>query len=184
MSKKLPKTLSRAEQLAALQSISARSQCHDRDKAILLCMLDGGMRVSEVCNLLKTNIDWQQRRVLIMGKGSKERYIYFTDRLATALQTWLSERPVESPFVFYALRFDYLGKQMTTRAIRYMIQHVAGVHPHALRHTFATDLLRKTKNVRLTQRALGHASIQTTMVYTHIVDEELEQAWQGLRDSA
>ena len=82
------------------------------------------------------------------------------------------------------------GRPLVTRYLRLMVANLAGkagiskhIHPHTLRHTFATDLLRKTKNLRLVAKALGHSdkSIGTTMIYTHIVDDEMEEAMKGLR---
>jgi integrase/recombinase XerD len=83
------------------------------------------------------------------------------------------------------------GKPLTGRYIRWMVAEAAAaagitykeVHPHTLRHTFATDLLRATKNLRLVQKALGHERIATTQIYTHIVDEELEDAMKNFRNS-
>ncbi len=78
---------------------------------------------------------------------------------------------------------------MSDRYVREFVKRYAvkagikkGVHPHTLRHSFATDLLRDAKNIRLVQKALGHVSISTTLIYTHIVDEQLEQAFRSFRD--
>ena len=83
-----------------------------------------------------------------------------------------------------------MGNKMNPRYIQDMVKRYAkkaginkDISPHTLRHTFATDLLRETKNIRLVQKALGHSDISTTMVYTHIVDEELEGALKNLRSS-
>ena len=83
-----------------------------------------------------------------------------------------------------------MGNKMNPRYIQDMVKRYSqksginkDISPHTLRHTFATDLLRETKNIRLVQKALGHSDISTTMVYTHIVDEELEGALKNLRSS-
>ena len=83
------------------------------------------------------------------------------------------------------------GKPVCGRYVQQMVKRYAAkagldknLHPHMLRHSFATDLYRQTKNIRLTQKALGHANLQTTQIYTHIVDEELESALRSLRQTA
>ncbi|MDD5466150.1 MAG: tyrosine-type recombinase/integrase, partial [Candidatus Omnitrophica bacterium] len=100
------------------------------------------------------------------------------------LQQWRSIRPPGGPHLFCTLA----GGRLSDRYVRDMVKRYArragidkDVHPHTLRHTFATDLLKETKNIRLVQRALGHVSLSTTMIYTHIVDDQLEAALKNFR---
>ncbi|NTW28895.1 MAG: tyrosine-type recombinase/integrase [Coriobacteriia bacterium] len=114
------------------------------------------------------------------GKGAKDRVLWISDDLRDLIGLWLGRRPA-SPWLFPTRD----GEQLNTRYLRTMVKHYAvkagvaeaeRVTPHILRHTFATDLLRKTKNIRLVQKALGHSDVSTTMIYTHVFDEELEGA--------
>ncbi len=111
--------------------------------------------------------------------------LWISEGLRDEIGEWLERRP-ESPYLFPTRD----GSRLSTRYLRHLVSRLserAGiaeadkVSPHTLRHTFATDLYRETKNLRLVQKALGHASIQTTEVYTHIVDEELEEALRSFR---
>ena len=114
------------------------------------------------------------------GKGSKDRIVWFSDDLGGLIERWLQRRPASE-----WLLCTRHGTQVNTRYLRELVKRKAiaaglseadRVTPHVLRHTFATELLRETKNIRLTQKALGHASLATTMIYTHVADEELESA--------
>jgi len=103
------------------------------------------------------------------------------------LRRWRERRPVQRAVLFTTLA----GKPLRDNYLRVMVKRYGqkarigkDVHPHMLRHTFATDLYRETKNIRLVQKALGHASLGTTMIYTHIVDDELEDALRKFRRAA
>lgn len=186
---RLPKVLTEAEQEALLDQLNPRYLSPQRNLTLLRLMLATGLRVGEVVALRPEHIDLETCRLIVReGKGSKDRTLWFSDDVAEALEAWMERRP-ESPYVFPTRD----GGQLSTRYLRAMVSRLAEaaeikeadrVSPHTLRHTFATELYRETKNLRLVQKALGHASIQTTQIYTHIVDDELEDALRGFRTDA
>ena len=117
------------------------------------------------------------------GKGAKDRVLWIGDDLRDLVGAWL-QRPPDSPWLFSTRD----GTCLNTRYVRATVKRMARwaeiaewslVSPHTLRHTFATDLYGETTNLRLVQKALGHADVSTTMIYTHLVDGELEAAMRG-----
>lgn len=144
-----------------------------------------GLRVSEVLNLRVADIDWTSGRLVVKGgKGNKDRVLWLNEVDLEILGNWRGRRRVQAELLFTTLQ----GEKLIDRYVRAMVKRVAkkagiskDVHPHTLRHTFATDLYRETKNIRLTQKALGHSDLSTTMIYTHIVDDELEGALKTFR---
>jgi site-specific recombinase XerD len=185
----LPKVLTTAEQNALLAELNTRYPTPHRNLCMLRLMLEAGLRAGEVVALRPDHLDMQTCRLIVReGKGAKDRTLWIGDDLRDLIGEWLQRRP-ESEWLFPARN----EKQVQTRYLRAMVTRLARkagiaeaekVSPHTLRHTFATDLLRETKNLRLVQKALGHASISTTQIYTHIVDEELEEAMRSLRGGA
>jgi site-specific recombinase XerD len=151
-------------------------------------MLNTGLRAAEVLNIKTRDIDWSTGKLMVrQGKGKKDRSSWIGEEDLALLQRWVIKkaRLPESAWLFTSRD----GKLIQTRYLRYMVKRLAkkagiskDVHPHTLRHTFATDLYRQTKNLRLTQKALGHSQITSTMIYTHIIDDELEDALKNLRD--
>ena len=172
-------------------------------------MLRTGLRLSEVINLRWGSLDLRTGRVKVVeGKGNKDRILWINNETLEKLRNWRQRQMEEvgdMEFVFTTST----GNQLKSRDVRSMIYRYAKkagiqkeveknytdkegnkfnetykekkVKPHTLRHTFATDLLRETKNLRVVQKALGHSDISTTQIYTHIVDEELEMAMKGLK---
>lgn len=182
--KKLPKVLTKAEQTAMLGVLNTRYCSPHRNCVMIRLMLATGLRAGEAVALRPEHVDLDTCRLVVReGKGAKDRTLWFGDEMGELLRAWTLRRP-ESPYLFPTRD----GGQLSTRYLRAMVKRIAKkaivqeadrVSPHTLRHTFATDLYRETKNLRLVQKALGHASIQTTQIYTHIVDEELEAALRG-----
>lgn len=187
--KKLPKVLTKGEQERFLGQFSKRYYSPFRNLVMCRLMLATGLRPGEVVALRPEHVDLDTCRLIVReGKGSKDRALWFSEELGELLQEWMERRP-ESEYLFPTQE----GGQLSTRYLRQMVKRAARkaeidewerVSPHNLRHTFATDLYRETKNLRLVQKALGHADISTTQIYTHIVDEELEDALRGFRQSA
>ena len=184
--RRLPEVLTSEEQLALLSAPNKKAPTGLRNHAMLLLFLNLGLRVSEALNLKIADIDWSTCRLIVrQGKGNRDRVLWLADRDIAILKAWLLARGTESSYLFSTLK----GDRMNDRYIRDFVKRYAlkmnikkDVHPHTLRHTFATDLLRSTGNIRLVQKALGHVSIATTMIYTHIVDEQLESALKGFRN--
>ena len=183
--KRLPEVLNREEQEALLSAPNLKAPTGLRNYAMLTLFLNLGLRVAEAVNLKVNDIDWSNGQLVVrQGKGKKDRVLWLTDEDIKTLKSWLAIRPVDSVYLFCPLKGGY----MNDRYIRDFVKRYSfkkgvkkDVHPHTLRHSFATDLFRKTGNIRLVQKALGHASIATTMIYTHIVDEQLESALKSFR---
>jgi integrase/recombinase XerD len=180
-SRRLPKVLTVAEQKALLAKFDKRYPSALRNLVAVRLMLECGLRCGEVVAVRPEHLDLDTCRLLIrQGKGGKDRVVWFNDDLRDLVQRWLDRRPTSG-----WLLCTRHGTQVNTRYLRELVKRKAQaagiaeadrVTPHVLRHTFATDLLRETKNIRLTQKALGHANLATTMIYTHVADDELEQA--------
>ena len=184
--RRLPKVLNEDERHAFLAQLNTRYPTPHRNLCMLRLMLEIGLRAGEVVALRPEHLDMKTCRLIVReGKGAKDRTLWISDDLRDLIGKWLQRRP-ESDWLFPTNK----GARVQTRYLRALVKRLARkagiaeaekVSPHTLRHTFATDLLRDTKNVRLVQKALGHASIATTQIYTHIVDEELEEALRSFR---
>jgi site-specific recombinase XerD len=149
-----------------------------RDDAVLELLYAGGLRVAELCALDIDDVDLRHRVVTVVGKGSKERQVLVHQRCATALDTWIREgRPgmVRPDGPAAALFLNARGNRLGPRDVRRLLDRRSPVptHPHALRHTFATHLLDGGADLRVVQELLGHASLQTTQVYTHVSKDRL-----------
>lgn len=194
----LPKVLSEDEQEALLDQFSSRNRYWTPARNWTMCvtMLDAGLRVGELTALKVEHLDRQGRRIIIRdGKGAKDRIVPMTDRLYRALEDWLDRRTeldgVDDgcELVFPSQKGSTIDSRNVTRFVKREakdagIAEASRVSSHTLRHSFASDLYRKTGNLRIVQEALGHSSIQTTQIYTHIVNGELEDAVQGFRTEA
>ena len=153
-----------------------------RDDAVLELLYAAGLRVSELCGLDRGGVDLPGRTVTVVGKGDKERRLPVHDRAAEALRAWLADgRPVlagpESPPE--AVFLNRRGRRLGPRDVRRILDRRSPVptHPHALRHSFATHLLDGGADLRVVQELLGHSSLQTTQVYTHVSKDRLRQVY-------
>lgn len=179
--RRLPKVLTADEQRALLAKFDRRYPSAHRNLVAVRLMLECGLRCGEVVAVRPEHVDLDTCRLIIrQGKGAKDRIVWFSDDLRDLIVRWLERRPA-SPWLLctrHATQVNtrYLRELVRRKAVAAGISEADRVTPHTLRHTFATDLLRETKNIRLTQKALGHASLATTMIYTHVADEELEKA--------
>jgi len=149
-----------------------------RDDAVLELLYGCGLRVAELCGLDIGDVDMRARMVTVMGKGRRQRRVPMHDRCAEAIDLWLGRgRPalvteVSPP---HAVFLNRRGARLGTRDVRRVIDRRSPVptHPHALRHSFATHLLDGGADLRVVQELLGHASLQTTQVYTHVSKDRL-----------
>jgi site-specific recombinase XerD len=188
MSKKIPEILTRAEQDRLLAPLKdSNHPIKVRNLALLRLMLDSGLRVSEALALRQRDLDLETGQLMVRdGKGSKDRGLWINGETLQLLKRWIRSlnRPAPNDHIFITRNGGKMSRHYVLAMI-YRLSKQAGLgkraHPHMLRHSFATDLLRQTKNLRLVQKALGHANLSTTQIYTHIVDEELEEAMKGLR---
>ena len=182
--RRLPKVLSAAETASVLAQFNTRYPTPLRNLCMVRTMLEAGLRVGEAVALRPDHIDMTTCKLVVReGKGAKDRVLWIGDDLRDLIGTWLERRP-ESVWLFPTRH----GGQLSTRYVRQMVKRVARkagvseverVSPHALRHSFATDLYAETKNILLVQKALGHSDLSTTMIYTHVFDADLEAAMRG-----
>jgi site-specific recombinase XerD len=160
-----------------------------RDDAVLELLYGAGLRVAELCGLDVGDVDLGRLVVRVTGKGSKQRQVLIHDRCAEAVQAWLGlpraamltdESPARALFV------NRRGKRLGPRDVRRLLDRRSPVptHPHALRHSFATHLLDGGADLRVVQELLGHASLQTTQVYTHVSKERLLAVYSGTHPRA
>lgn len=182
---RIPEVLNKDEISALLAQPNPRYPTGLRNLCMLKTMLDTGLRASELLNLTVHDIDWRSGKLkVVQGKGKKDRILWVNEDCLLLLRRWREIKPDGTQTLFTTLE----GKPLIDRYLRAMVKRYgkkAGitkdVHPHTLRHTFATDLYSQTKNIRMVQKALGHSDLTSTMIYTHIVDDEMEEAMRNFR---
>ena len=159
-----------------------------RDKAIMETLFSTGLRVSELASLTRDGINLSRGEFTVRGKGSKLRVVFLADDATEAIKKYLALRHDNNKALFIAhsavenMDKDMAGQGLTPRSVQRLIKKyclVAGiikkVSPHTLRHSFATDLLQNGADIRSVQSMLGHASITTTQIYTHVTNEGLKE---------
>ena len=184
LEKKLPKYLTINEVESILSAPDMNDAVGVRDAFILELLYVSGIRVSELVNIKLNDIEESQRRIKILGKGNKERYVLYGSRCSELLKKYIS---VRSNFLKYPN--DYLilsktGRKINTREIRNIINRIktkAGISisisPHTFRHTFATHMLNEGADLRAVQELLGHENLSTTTIYTHLTNEKLRKTY-------
>jgi integrase/recombinase XerC len=175
--KHLPKVLDPKEASAAMDNAKSADELHlVRDTAMLELLYATGMRVSELTGIDLHDIDSSRQTIRVLGKGNKERIVPFGDAANTALNAWLARREelAEDPD---ALFVGTRGKRIDQRQVRRVVEAAGEVSPHALRHSTATHLLEGGADLRVVQELLGHSSLQTTQVYTHVTSERLKKVF-------
>lgn len=177
--------------IAAANGTNIRSL---RDKAILELLFSSGLRVSELVNLNRDNVNLNKGEFSIRGKGGKLRMVFVSSAARDALKIYLDKRGDIDLALFVAYAKKGLTNKknakreslrLTPRSVQRLVKHYAkkagivkDVHPHTLRHSFATDLLVNGADIRSVQSMLGHSSITTTQIYTHITNERLKEIHQ------
>ena len=182
--RRLPGFLSADELQRLYRQPNRRYYTGHRNALLLRLMGDAGLRVSEALDLHRRDANLITGRILIReGKGGRDRITYIGEDGLAELRAFVEKYPDRG-----LLLTTHQGGRVQDRYVRTMVKRYgekAGidrdVHPHLLRHTFATHLYQETHNIRLVQKALGHADLSTTMIYTHVLDDELEGAIMGLR---
>ncbi len=163
-----------------------------RDQAILELMYASGMRASEIVTLKARNIDYRSRVIRIIGKGDKERMVSISKTAVLVMQEYFkklrpelyakhhSSKPADAFFL------NDRGENLTVRGLEYILRQVEnktgfyyGLHPHILRHTFATTFIDNGADLRLVQELLGHSSINTTQVYTHVSTKTMKEQYKN-----
>jgi site-specific recombinase XerD len=157
-----------------------------RDRAALELLYGSGLRVAEVAGLSLERVDLPRGRVLVLGKGAKERDVPISEYAMEALEAYVREgRPRLAPEGSTHLFFNRRRKPFSERDLRSMVQRYGAtllpgrrVTPHTLRHSFATHLLEGGADIRAVQELLGHASVATTQRYTHVSRRRLFEAYE------
>ncbi|MDP3143257.1 MAG: tyrosine-type recombinase/integrase [Candidatus Omnitrophota bacterium] len=159
-----------------------------RDRAILELLFSTGLRVSELCALNRDSINLKSGEFAVRGKGDKVRLVFLSETAKTALKNYLEKRRDVDEALFVRniknpAKLDNL--RLTSRSVERLVQYYAAkaglskkVTPHTLRHSFATDLLMNGADIRSVQELLGHSSITTTQIYTHITNKQLREVHQ------
>jgi site-specific recombinase XerD len=145
-----------------------------RDKLIVRTIYATGVRVSELCGINIEDIDFDEHTIRIRGKGDKIRTVFVDDDTLRELLTFIGNRIVGPLFV------GQQGKHISSRAIQHIFKHYApqGITPHKIRHSYASELYKRSKNLRVVQENLGHTSIKTTEIYLHTDIDERRQVYQ------
>jgi site-specific recombinase XerD len=179
--------------LSAPRQFAKKPETIARDEAILELLFSTGLRVSELCNLNRGQINVVKGEVAVRGKGEKDRVVFISPSAASALGAYLKIRQDdwEPLFIHYGGLKDEEGDYMrlTPRSIQRLVAHYAAlagitkkVTPHVLRHSFATDLLFNGADLRSVQEMLGHASVTTTQMYTHVTNQQLKEVHRAFHD--
>ena len=181
LEKKLPNYLSYEELGDILDSIDISTPTGIRNRLLIEMFYATGCRVSELINIKMSDINFTNKSIRIMGKGSKERIVYYGDYAQIYLNMYLeTEFNKDSKYLFLNDKKDAMSVQDVEVIIRYIVKDLAlktHVTPHALRHTFATHLLNNGADIKSVQELLGHASLNTTGIYTHVSNERLKEVY-------
>lgn len=181
--KKLPDTLD-TDSLTQLLNIPADSILAIRDRAIMELFYSSGLRLSELVNLDLDNVDLQEKSLRALGKGNKERLLPIGSKAIEAIERWLSERNTMAKLGETALFISKRGKRISTRSVQQRLSYwrkkqglEQHIHPHKLRHSFASHILESSGDLRAVQELLGHADISTTQIYTHLDFQHLANVY-------
>ena len=174
-----------------ISEIDITSEAGLRDRAIIELLFSSGLRVSELINLNRDHVNTKRREFMVRGKGQKDRPVFISEAAAGWVNHYLDVRDdmLAPLFISYSKNVeanttgDY--RRLTARSVQRMVAKYAllagitkHVSPHTMRHSFATDLLMNGADIRSVQSMLGHSSISTTQVYTHVTDEHLREVYE------
>ena len=188
----LPEVLDIADAKTAMDSLATRASEEEtpislRDVAMVELLYATGARVAELCGLDVSDIDYDRQTIRVLGKGNKERTIPLGNPAMKALNVWLKEGrdSIKNSLSGNAVFLGVRGKRIDQRTVRTVVynalQAIEGIErmgPHALRHSAATHLLEGGADLRTVQEILGHASLATTQIYTHVSTERLQKAFK------
>ncbi len=191
---KAPKTLPHAlspDEASKLMEMPVENPIDARDKAMFELLYSSGLRLAELVGLDPIDMDFADASVRVTGKGNKTRIVPLGSHAITALQAWLAMREQVAKPDETALFVGNRGARIAPRTVELQLQKWAvkqglntGVHPHMLRHSFATHVLQSSGDLRAVQEMLGHASISTTQVYTHLDFQYLAKIYDGAHPRA
>jgi integrase/recombinase XerC len=188
--KRLPSALT-PDEAVQLVALDGDDRWTVRDRALLELAYSSGLRLSELASLDTDGLDLAQGEVRVMGKGGKERVVPVGTEARQALSTWLDQRSSLAPADEHALFVGSGGKRVAARTIERRLAAWAvkrgldrHVHPHMLRHSFASHVLQSSGDLRAVQEMLGHASIASTQVYTHLDFQALAKVYDAAHPRA
>lgn len=178
--KRLPNFLSYESMREIFDTLLDDTFLNSRDKLIIELLYATGMRVSELVNLKYEDIDYNNKSIKVLGKGRKERIVYFGSPCLKALEQYKKVNEFASDYVI----LNKYGKKITTRGVELIINKICDmcaikgkVSPHTFRHTFATHLLQGGADIKSVGELLGHNSLNTTEIYTHITSDYLKSEY-------
>lgn len=159
-------------------AILIKSTRRVKNKAIVSFLYASGVRISELCSLNRDQL--KENSFTVVGKGGKARLCFIDDRTRTLLDIYLETRTDNNPALFLTDANKRISPGVIQETFK-SIRKTSGIeaHPHTLRHSFATDLLKNNANLRYVQALLGHARLDTVQVYTHVVDYDLERVYRS-----
>lgn len=191
---KAPKTLPHAlspDEASKLMEMPVENPIDARDKAMFELLYSSGLRLAELVGLDPIDMDFADASVRVTGKGNKTRIVPLGSHAITALKAWLAVRDQIAKPEESALFVGKNGARISPRTVQLQLRQrgitqgiVSGVHPHLLRHSFATHVLQSSGDLRAVQEMLGHASISTTQVYTHLDFQYLAKIYDGAHPRA
>lgn len=180
----LPHFFYEEEMEALFKTVSSDAKKGLRDRVILELLYATGIRVSELVNIREQDLDMSSPGVKVLGKGNKERFIPFGEFCKQSIEAYLSQFKPKLNSDHNFLLVNMKGDPITERGVRFVLNDVvkrtAGVtdiHPHKLRHTFATHMLNEGADLRTVQSLLGHVNLSTTGRYTHVSNEQLRKVY-------
>lgn len=186
--KTLPRVLSRDEIVKMIEEPGPNIKRSLRDRAILELLYATGLRVSELASLNLSDLNPETKEIKVMGKGDKERIVFYTAVASQALADYIAigrARDAETKPHPEALFLNNKGVRLSVRSLQYIVDAAAGrsrlgrrASPHMLRHSFATHLLEEGADLRTIQELLGHADLATTQVYTHLDKRRLKNVYR------
>ena len=186
LDKRLPSFLTADEMTRLLEAPDVSTPIGQRDRAFMELLYAAGLRVSELAGLNLERVDMDSREIRVIGKGSKERMVLMGEPAAKALIAYLNEgrRKLMGEKKTSAVFLNYQGGRLTERSVQELLEAYAAkiglgkkVHPHMLRHTFATHMLDGGADLRVVQELLGHASLSTTQIYTHVSKSQARKVY-------
>jgi integrase/recombinase XerC len=188
--KRLPSALS-PDEASRLLAFQAQGTLAVRDKAMFELFYSSGLRLSELTGLAPGDVDYDEGSVRVTGKGSKTRIVPVGTQALQALGAWLKMRMQIAGCEAGALFVNRLGQRLTPRSVQLRLKAWSlkqglstRVHPHALRHSFASHVLQSSGDLRAVQEMLGHASLSTTQVYTHLDFQHLAKVYDAAHPRA
>ena len=183
LDKKLPKFLNYDDLEKILNIPDTTTFLGKRDALILELLYSTGVRVSELVSIKIKDINFSENTILILGKGNKERYVMFGGKALNKMNDYLNTRDnFESEYLIV----NRYGNKITDRGIRKIIDGILNkaclsykISPHTLRHTFATHMLDSGADIEIVKELLGHESLSTTQIYTHVTSESLKRVYDN-----